>query len=347
MEQRYAGRSGLRVSSLGLGTMTWGQETDADTAATQLYSFRDAGGTLVDTAASYGAGRAETILGALLAGSRHEVVISTKAGVDLHGGPDGSEPSVDASRGALLSQLEGSLRRLRIDFVDLWQVHRVDPNVSAEETLSALDHAVASGKARYVGVSNYPGWRLAQAATGQAAAGRAPVVVNQVEYSLLARGVEREVVPASVSLGIGLLCYSPLGGGVLTGKYRAATAPPARAVAAGRGAAAGTGTAGNLGAAATPGAAGSNGGSAVIAPRALGIVEAVATAAEGLATSPLAVALSWVQGRPGVTSAVVGARTAAQLNATLQARALQLPEAIRHALDEVSAPEIGYPEDAG
>lgn len=343
MEQRYAGCSGLRVSTLGLGTMTWGRETDADSAATQLYAFREAGGTLVDTAAGYGAGRAETILGALLAGSRHEVVVSSKAGAGWPGAPDVPARTVDASRGALLSQLEGSLRRLRVDFLDLWQVDRVDPNVRVEETLGALDHAVASGKARYVGVSNYPGWRLARAATLQSAAGRAPIVANQVEYSLLARGVEREVVPASVSLGVGLLCYSPLGGGVLTGKYRAAVPAGSRAVSAGVDSV-GSGHPGTAGVAV---AVGAGAGAATIAPRAVGIVEAVATAAEGLATSPLAVALSWLQGRPGVTAAVVGARTVAQLSATLQAQALHLPDAIRHALDEVSAPDIGYPEDVG
>ena len=323
MEQRYAGRSGLRVSDIGLGTMTWGRETDADAAAAQYGAFRDAGGTLVDTAVSYSGGRAESILGGLLAGDRESMIVATKAGVDRRGVGEDAVRTVDASRGALLSRLDNSLRRMGLDHIDLWQVHTVDANVSSEETLGALDHAVASGKVRYVGVSNYPGWRLAQAVSWQAAdPRRAPIVAAQVEYSLLARGVEREVVPAALSLGVGLICYSPLGGGVLTGKYRDAV------------------PAGSRGAAAT-------GGPRHAEPRAVGIVEAVATAAEGLATSPLAVALSWVRGRPGVASAVVGARTASQLNTILAARSVRMPDAIRHALDEVSAPVLGYPEDVG
>jgi len=215
VKQRTVGRSGLKVSHLGLGTMTWGQETDADEAAAQLVSFRDAGGTLVDTAVSYGYGVAEQILGSLVADvvPRSELVIATKAGITRT--PD--DRIVDASRGTLLRRLDESLRALGTDYIDLWYVHYIDDTVPFDETLSALDAAVAAGKARYVGVSNYCGWRVARAATWQRAVpGRAPIVANQVRYSMLDRGVEREVIPACEALGVGVLPYSPLGGGVLT-----------------------------------------------------------------------------------------------------------------------------------
>jgi aryl-alcohol dehydrogenase-like predicted oxidoreductase len=213
--------------------MTWGQETDADEAAAQLVAFHDAGGTLVDTATSYGYGAAEKILGALLADvvPRSELVIATKAGVTRT--PD--DRIVDASRGALLRRLDESLRALGTDYLDLWYVHYVDDSVPFEETLSALDAAVAAGKVRYVGVSNYGGWRLARAATWQRAVpARAPIVANQVRYSLLDRGVEREAIPACAALGVGVLPYSPLGGGVLTGKYRAGVPTDSRAAVGGR-----------------------------------------------------------------------------------------------------------------
>ncbi|MGH8860608.1 MAG: aldo/keto reductase, partial [Jatrophihabitantaceae bacterium] len=203
MDQRNVGRSGLKVSDLALGTMTWGVETDADEAAAQLVAFHDAGGTLVDTAASYGYGETEELLGQLLADvvPRADLVIATKAGITR----TAEGRFVDCSRGALLRQLDESLRKLGTDHVDLWYVHYIDDAVPYEETLSALDAAVASGKVRYTGVSNYCGWRVGRAATWQRAVpGRAPVVANQMRYSLLDRGVEREVVPACAELGVGI-----------------------------------------------------------------------------------------------------------------------------------------------
>ncbi|MGN6607837.1 MAG: aldo/keto reductase, partial [Jatrophihabitans sp.] len=233
MEQRMVGRSGLRVSNLGLGTMTWGVETDADDAAAQLLTFHEHGGTLVDTAASYGYGEAESILGSLLGDlvPRDDLVIATKAGITRRREDNGR--LVDASRNALLRQLDASLRKLGTDHVDLFYVHTVDDTVPFDETLGALDHAVGSGRARYVGVSNYCGWRLGRAVSWQAAvSGRAPIVANQVRYSLVDRGVEREVVPAAQALGVGVFPYSPLGGGVLTGKYRGGVPADSRAAAA-------------------------------------------------------------------------------------------------------------------
>jgi aryl-alcohol dehydrogenase-like predicted oxidoreductase len=319
VKQRTVGRSGLKVSHLGLGTMTWGVETDADEAAAQLVAFHDAGGTLVDTAASYGYGEAESILGHLVADvvPRVDLVIATKAGITRT--PE--ERVIDASRGTLLRRLDESLRKIGTDYLDLWYVHWVDDTVPFDETLAALDHAVSSGKARYVGVSNYCGWRLGRAAAWQRAVpGRAPIVANQVRYSLLDRGIEREVIPACDALGVGVFPYSPLGGGVLTGKYRDGVPVDSRAAAA-----------------------------RILPlderPGAVGIVEAVATAAEGLATSPVSVALSWLRDRPGVVAPILGARTLGQLTGALASEALELPREIRSALDDVSAPPINYPED--
>jgi aryl-alcohol dehydrogenase-like predicted oxidoreductase len=299
--------------------MTWGVETDADEAAAQLVAFHDAGGTLIDTAASYGYGAAESMLGHLMADvmPRVELVVASKAGISRT--QDGR--TVDASRGALLRQLDDSLRKLGTDYLDLWYVHYVDDTVPFDETLGALDYAVTSGRVRYAGVSNYCGWRLGRAVTWQQAVpGRAPVVANQVRYSLIDRGIEREVVPACTELGVGIFPWSPLGGGVLTGKYREGIPSDSRAAVGHR-----------------P--------DLVAADAAAGIVEAVATAAEGLATSPVAVALAWLRDRPGVAAPILGARTLGQLTGALASEALDLPREIRDALDDVSAPAIGYPED--
>ena len=304
------------MSRLALGTMTWGHDTDAEEAATQLVAFVDAGGTLIDTADVYHEGESERILGKLLADiiPRDEVVLATKAVAHRDDGPFGG----GASRGALLAALEGSLHRLRTDHIDLWQLHAWDPVVPLEETLSAVTDAVRSGKVRYVGVSNYTGWQLA---TAKAICG-VPLVSNQVEYSLLERGVERELVPAAAYHEVGLLPWAPLARGVLTGKYRNGTPSRSRAT----------------------------------SPhyaryvehhrtdRANRIVQAVVTAADGLGVSPLEVALAWVRDRPGVVAPVVGARDATQLAGSLAAEEVELAPAIRAALDDVSAIELGYPE---
>ena len=321
MEQRALGRSGLVVSRLALGTMTWGRDTDEDEAAMQLTAFVDAGGTLVDTADVYGDGDSERLLGRLMADvvPRSDVLVATKAVGRTLPGPMGR----GASRGHLLAALDASLARLGTDHVDLWQLHTWDETTPLEETLAACDTAVSSGRVRYVGISNFTGWQTAQAVTWQRAwPGRVPLVSTQVEYSLLQRGVEREVVPAAEALGLGVLAWSPLGRGLLTGKYRQGAPDGSRG--------------------ASPQWQGFiDGLRSATADR---IVEAVVTAAEGLGTTPLAVALAWVRDRPGVTAPVVGARTAAQLQTSLDAEAVRLPAAIRTALEDVSAPYFGYPE---
>ena len=208
MQQRSVGSTGLKVSRLALGLMTWGSTTDEHEAREQLTAYLDAGGTLLDTAHVYGGGASEELLGQLLAGGfqREDVVIATKAG--FSSGRSG--PTYDASRGALLPALDLSLRRLGVDHVDLWQVHIWDDATPLDETLAALDTAVASGRASYVGISNYTGWQTAQAATWQRAVpGRTPLASTQMEYSLLNRDVEQEVLPAAEALGLGVFPYSP------------------------------------------------------------------------------------------------------------------------------------------
>jgi aryl-alcohol dehydrogenase-like predicted oxidoreductase len=315
MQQRRLGTTGLKVSRLGLGTMTWGRDTDEHEARDQLMAFVEAGGTLIDTAAGYTDGDSERLVGSLVrsAVSREDVVIATKAGISR----SGNERIVDTSRGALLRALDESLRRLQTDHVDLWQVHTWTDDAPLEETLTALDRAVASGRAAYVGVSNYSGWQTAQAATWQRAVpGRAPIASTQMEYSLLNRGIEAEVLPAARALGLGVLPWSPLGRGVLTGKYRTGIPADSRA--------------------ASPHFASFVGN--VLNERSERIVEAVARAAEGLDWTPLEVALAWVRDRPGVTAPIVGARTAAQLKTSLNVEECELPDEIVAALDDVSAP---------
>ncbi|HZC26675.1 MAG TPA: aldo/keto reductase [Actinopolymorphaceae bacterium] len=321
MEQRHLGRTGLRVSRLALGTMTWGRDTDEHEARDQLTAFVEAGGTLVDTAASYGDGDSERVLGGLIGQlvQRHELVIATKAGISRRT----SERVVDVSRRTLLDELDGSLLRLGIDAVDLWQVHTWSDAVPIEETLAALDLAYSSGRARYVGVSNYSGWQTSLAATYQAAwPGRAPLAATQVEYSLLERGIEREVVPAARALGLGILPWSPLGRGVLTGKYRTGTPADSRAASPHFERFVGT----------------------YLDKRGHRIVDAVCRAAEGLGLAPLEVALAWVRDRPGVSAPVVGSRTAAHLRGSLTVEDVELPAEITAALDDVSAVPLGYPE---
>ncbi|QDY76009.1 aldo/keto reductase [Streptomyces qinzhouensis] len=321
MEQRHLGSTGLRVSRIGLGTLTWGRDTDEHDAADQLKAFWEAGGTLVDTADVYGGGDAEYLLGQLVERlvPRRDLVIATKAGSV----PD-PDRRFDGSRGHLLAALDDSLQRLGTDHVDLWQVHAFDPLTPLEETLQAVDTAVTSGRARYAGVSNFCGWQLAKAATWQLAApgARTRIASTQMEYSLLQRGVEREVLPAALDLGVGLLPSSPLGRGVLTGKYRGGVPADSR------------GASDRLGAFVEP----------YLDETADRIVDAVTTAADGLAVTPLQVALAWVRDRPGVVAPVVGARNAQQLTAALSVEALSLPDEIRRALDDVSAPVHHYPD---
>jgi aryl-alcohol dehydrogenase-like predicted oxidoreductase len=301
--------------------MTWGRGTDEYEARDQLALFLDAGGTLIDTADVYVDGIAEQLLGELVEefAVRDKVVIASKAGQR----PGNDERRFDSSRIHLMRSVEASLRRLRTDVIDVWQLHAYDQMTPMEETMATCDELVKSGKVRYVGISNFSGWQTSRAATWQRAdAGRSPIVTTQMEYSLLERGIEREIVPSAQSLGLGILPWSPLGRGVLTGKYRHGMPADSR---------------------------GANADSAgwiqtYLDERGRRIVDAVATAAEGLGTSPTEVALAWLRDRPGVVAPILGARTNSQLLAALASDELELPEEIIRALDEISAPALGYPE---
>ena len=314
MQKRTLGNSGLRVSRLALGTMTWGRDTDEHEAADQLKTFLEAGGNLIDTAAVYGDGDAERVLGGFIGtlANRDEIILATKAGISFANG----ERSVNNSRGNLLNDLDKSLARLGVDHIDLWQIHTWDPLVPLEETLSAIDQAVSSGRTRYVGVSNFSGWQLARSATLQNPFfGKAPIISQQSEYSLLNREIESEVMPAALEMNIGILAWSPLGRGVLTGKYRNGSPSDSRG--------------------ASPHFSGFV--SPYLGENSRRIVDAVCVASEGLGYSPIEVALSWVRDGFGVTSAIVGARTAAQLRGILTVEEIVLPDQVRIALDEVSA----------
>lgn len=313
MEKRRAGNSGLVLSRLGLGTMTWGRDTDEIEAADQCRAFLDAGGNFLDTAATYGDGDSERVIGGLIGTlfQRDEVIIATKAGINFSDGVR----KVDASRHSLIADLDRSLSRLGTDYVDVWQVHNWDELTPLDDTLSALDYAYTTGRARYVGISNFSGWQLARAATKQQSNSmKAPLTTIQSEYSLLNRSAEYELIDASLECGLGFLAWAPLARGVLTGKYRKGVPSDSR------------GAAPHFAKHIEP----------YLDARSSKIVEAVAVAAEGFGFSPLEVALAWVRDAPGVTSALIGARTGAQLRGVLKSEEIALPDIVRTALDEVS-----------
>lgn len=324
MRRRSVGTSGLGVGRLGLGTMTWGRDTLMEDARGLVRAFVDAGGDLVDTAAAYAQGEAERMLGKLMRTTvrRSDLVLATKAGFAIRDG----QRVVDTSRGALLADLHGSLRRLGTDHIDLWQLHAWG-QAPLEESLAAIDHAVATGAVRYAGVSNFVGWQTAAAVTWQAAfPGRTPIVSAQVEYSLLARRAEVEVLPCLRHFGLGFFPFSPLGRGVLTGKYRSSVPRGSRA------------STEHFGWYVQP----------YLEPRSRSVVEAVAKAADGLGYAPAEVAALWVRDAPGVTAPLLGARTAEQLAVYLGLDDVELPVEIAMALDDVSGgPNQGRPDAAG
>ncbi|MDR2975365.1 MAG: aldo/keto reductase [Propionibacteriaceae bacterium] len=311
MQQARVGQSDLVVSRMGLGTMSWGASTSATEAGAMLKAFVAHGGSLIDTAAAYGFGEVETLIGHLLTHTvrRSDLVIATKAGYVLRGG----KRVVDNSRDTLLKDLTGSLRRLGTDWIDLWQIHAWD-DADLDETLSAADEAVTRGMVRHVGVSNFVGWQVAKAHTWQQALSRVPVVAAQAEYSLLARRAELELLPCVRDLAMGFFPWSGLGRGVLTGKY--VDSIPA----------------------------GSRGDDPAMAwfvdqyldPDSSRIVKATMTAAEGLGLSAAQVALMWVRDAPGVTAPLVGPRTLQQLQPLLDVADTVLPGPITAALDDVS-----------
>ena len=326
MDYRTLGRSGCAVSSMCLGTMTFGTETGEAGAHQQLDQFIDAGGTLVDTADVYSGGTSEEIIGRWFASRpaqvTERVVLATKGRFQLGGGPN------DAGLSAvhLTRALDASLRRLGRDAVDLYQVHAYDPLTPLEETLRTLDGFVRSGKIRYYGLSNFTGWQLTKTVYLARELNVAPPVTLQPQYSLLAREIEWEIVPAATDAGLGLLPWSPLGGGWLSGKYRRHERPAGAT---------------RLGEDPDRGMEAYDRRST---DRTWRVIDAVQKVAEDRGVSMAEVALAWVTGRPAVSSTILGARTTDQLQANLRAAGLRLAPEETAVLDAASDPgPVDYP----
>lgn len=323
MEHRGLGRTGIRVTELCLGAMTFGRETDEATSRAMIDRYLDAGGDFVDTADVYGGGASEEIVGRALEGRRDRVVLATKVRMPVGGGVN----DLGASRRRIRAGIEDSLRRLRTDWVDLYQIHCWDPRTPLEETLSTLDDLVREGKVRYVGASNYSGWQLAKALGLSALHGWEPFASLQPQYSLVCRDTERELLPLCREEGLAVLPWSPLGGGILTGKYRPGEEP----------------SAGTRAGDASPSA--SHIRRRLAHERNHAVAEAVRAVAEECGRSRAQVALNWVLHRDGVTAPIVGARTPEQLDDNLGAAGWRLDPEHERRLDEASAIEPGYPHD--
>jgi aryl-alcohol dehydrogenase-like predicted oxidoreductase len=316
------GRSGLRVSPLSLGTMTFGEDhgwgASPETSEAILSEYLDRGGNVVDTANIYTSGHSEKLVGDFFAarpGRRERIVLSTKFFANLYpGDPNGG----GAGRKALIAQFEESLRRLQTDYVDLYWLHNWDRRAPIEETLRTLDDLVTAGKVRYVGFSDVPAWVAAQAQTIALFRGWAPVSALQIEYSLLERTSEGELLPMAEALGMGVLPWSPLRGGQLSGKYLR-----------GEGAPVGSARAELMG---VPNS-----------ERDWAVIDAVARVAAEIGVSSAAVALAWVRSRPTVTSTLIGARTVEQLRSNLSSLDISLTPEHLAALDEPSAPSLDFP----
>ena len=314
------GDSGCAVSSLCLGTMTFGVETDESAAHQQLDLFTEAGGTMVDTADVYADGRSEEIIGRWFASRPPDVtdrvVLATKGRFAMDASPNGA----GLSARHLTRALDASLRRLRLESVDLYQVHAYDPLTPMEETLRALGQFIRAGKIRYWGLSNFTGWQLTKAVHLARALNVAGPVTVQPQYSLVARETEWEIIPAAADAGLGLLPWSPLGGGWLSGKYRR-DQRPAGATRLGEDPGRGMEAYDRRG-----------------TERTWHVIDAVQKVAEESGVSMAEVALAWVTARPAVSSTILGARTVTQLKANLRAAGLRLTAAQTAALDTASNP---------
>ena len=315
------GRSGLRVSPLCLGTMTfgedWGWGSSVAESEALLASYLEHGGNFIDTANAYTKGHSEVIIGDYFAraGRRDRAVIATKFLSNLYpGDPNGG----GAGRKSMMAACEQSLRRLKTDYIDLYWLHCWDRHTPIDETMRGLDDLVRAGKVRYVGFSDTPAWKVAQAQTQALFRGWAPLIALQIEYSLIERTVEGELVPMALELGLGITPWSPLRGGVLSGKYTRENAGVQKA---------------DRGERVTN----------FLTERNYVIIDELARIGGELSCSPAAVALAWVQAQPGVTSTIIGARRADQLTQNLSALDLTLTPAHLAALNAVSEPVLNFP----
>lgn len=323
MDKRFLGNSGLQVSTLSYGVMTFGGDEDFKTVGnTQVDEARrlvdlclECGVTLFDTADIYSGGLAESILGDVLEGRRQDVLIATKAFGTMGAG----DHDLGLSRRHLIDACEASLRRLRTDWIDLYQVHGFDSFVPLEETLRALDDLVRSGKVRYIGCSNYFAWQLTRALGISERSGLERFIGQQIQYSLLVRDAEIELLPAGLEQGVGALIWSPLAGGYLTGKFRDAEPSNSR-----------------LALSTQLDALNKSG------PRAV-VDTLFEVAQEYDGATPSQIALAWLRQRPGVSSVIIGARNEAQLLDNLKAAELTLSDAAMTRLENVSRVSKGYP----
>ena len=317
------GRSGLRVSPLCLGAMTFGEDlgwgTPVAEAEAIIEKYLALGGNFIDTANIYTFGHSETIIGDLLArtpGRRDRLVIATKFFGNLnHGDPNGG----GAGRKSMLGAVEQSLRRLRTDYIDLYWMHAWDKHTPIEETMRGLDDLVRSGKVRYIGFSDTPAWKTTQAQLLAMFRGWAPIAALQLEYSLLERTIEGELIPAAMELGMGITPWSPLKGGLLSGKHTRDTKGDTKRawMAAG------------------------------IDEKTHSIIDELRKIAEANGTTPARAALAWVMARPGITSTIVGARTLDQLEQNLGAVDIQLSAEQMQKLNELTAPRLNFPAAFG
>jgi aryl-alcohol dehydrogenase-like predicted oxidoreductase len=322
MKIRNLGRTGLKVSNLCLGAMTFGNKDwgcDEATSARIVHQFLDHGGNFIDTADAYSAGVSEEITGRAIADRRSSVVIATKVLA-----PMGTSPNDRGlSRKHILDAVDASLKRLQVDYIDLYQVHGFDEQTPIDETLSALDDCVRSGRVRYIGCSNHFAWQLMKAIALSRELGVARYDCLQPNYSLVTRAIEREMLPLCIDQGVGVIPYSPLAGGILTGKMRPGQEPPAG----------------------TRAALNPFGGNFYTEERKLAIAQEVIEVAEAVSATPSQVALSWCANQPGITSPIFGARSIEQLEDNLGAADLVLDEDANKRLDKASRLELEYPAD--
>jgi len=323
MEYRYLGASGLKVARLCLGTMTFGRETVEQTSRTMIDYYLDAGGNFLDTADVYGpgseAGTSETILGQALKGRRHKVVISTKVGFPTGSGVN----DLGLSRAHILQEVEASLRRLQTDYIDLYHVHCWDNGTPLEEMLSVLDELVKSGKVRYLGVSNFAAWQLMKALGMCARYGWERFVSAQMQYSLVVRDIEREILPLCENEGLGVMAWGPLGGGFLSGKYRRGEKPSrdSRLI--------------------EVKANEEEAWARRATERNFRIVEAVGKIAESRNLDYSQVSLAWLLVRNVIP--IIGARNMEHLKVNVGSVGLRLSSEELESLDQASFIEIGYP----
>ena len=323
MKHRRMGRTGIQVSELALGAMTFGKETDLDEADRIVGTYLDSGGFVFDTADGYSGGASEDFLGRLLQGRRDEVIISTKVRFATGPGPNDR----GCSRRHILDSVHASLRRLRTDRIDVYFVHCWDPRTELDETLSCLNSLVTAGKVHYLGASNFAAWHIAKALGICAVRGWEPFTVIQPQYSLISRSTERELLPLATAERLGVFGWSPLGGGLLTGKYSGADDFPegTRAADSHR---RGSPTMRNR-----------------FTDRNLRILGVLNELAHEHGYPPHQIAIKWVSRQPAVSTTLLGARTEKQLCGNLAAQDCELPDDAWSRLDEVSRPDPEYPMD--